>query len=140
MAGYVLHLTQEENIMIGAGVVRRLVEGSNGDAALLYLCLARRGSSEPEKLRAELRWEEARYAAAENALRAMGLVSTPVAGQTAGTQEPAREPRQEAPPVRAPEDPAPEYSREDIMDKMDWFIIIIELVQTVLMLLTYLDK
>ena len=81
MAGYVLHLTQEENIMIGAGVVRRLVEGSNGDAALLYLCLARRGSSEPEKLRAELRWEEGRYAAGGGDT---GASAGPPAGSAAG--------------------------------------------------------
>ena len=74
-----LKMTQEENITLGAGAVRRLIEGGSGDAALLYLCLARRGSSAPEKLRAELRWSAEQFAAAERSLRSMGLVSAPSA-------------------------------------------------------------
>ena len=104
---YQLHLAQEENIVLGAGIVRRLIEGGNGDAALLYLCLARRGSSEPEKLRAELRWSEAQFDAAAEALRAMGLVQTPAA-QTPPAAPPA-----------PPETALPDYSREDVMNKLE---------------------
>lgn len=111
MADYVLHLAQEENIVLGAGIVRRLIEGGSGDAALLYLCLARRGSSEPEQLRAELRWSEAQFAAAERALCAMGLVNRP----SDGGRESA--PAREAP--AAPETAIPEYSREDVMGKLE---------------------
>ena len=110
MGEYVLHLTQEENITIGAGAVRRLIEGGNGDAALLYLCLARRGSSEPDKLRAELRWSEAQFAAAERALCDMGLVSAPASASSAAPAEPAPPP---------PETALPDYTREDVMNKLE---------------------
>ena len=105
MADYMLHLTQEENIVLGAGIVRRLIEYGSGDAALLYLCLARRGSAEPEKLRAELRWSAEQFAAAETALRAMGLVGAPLTP--------------ESPPAPPPETALPEYSREDVMGKLE---------------------
>lgn len=108
MSNYVLHLTQEENITLGAGIVRRLVEGRNGDAALLYLCLARRGSSDPDKLRAELGWSEAQFADAERALYAMGLISAPTRQTPAASAAPA-----------PPETAMPEYSREDVMNKLE---------------------
>lgn len=135
MSEYVLKMTQEENITLGAGAVRRLIEGGSGDAALLYLCLARRGSSAPEKLRAELRWSEAQFAAAERALRSMALISAPPepAAETRGheaqngareseTPRAAREP--ETPRAAramqpAPETVIPEYSREDVMGKLE---------------------
>lgn len=108
MADYMLHLTQEENIVLGAGIVRRLIEYGSGDAALLYLCLARRGSAEPEKLRAELRWSAEQFAAAEGALRAMGLVGAPLTPESPP-----------APPAPPPETALPEYSREDVMGKLE---------------------
>jgi len=110
MAEYLLHLAQEENIVLGAGIVRRLIESRNGDAALLYLCLARSGACDPERIRAELGWSAAQLRAAEDALRAMGLIRAP------GEAEPARETR-ETPP--APETALPEYSREDVMNKLE---------------------
>ena len=59
MAGYVLHLSEQENITLSAAVTRRLIDGGDGDAALLYLCLLKnRGSASPEALRAELKWED----------------------------------------------------------------------------------
>lgn len=120
-----LHLTQEENITLGAGAVRRLIEGGSGDAALLYLCLARYGSSEPTQLRAELRWSEAQFAAAERALCSMGLICAPAGEQQAPAAEPARSAAsgadartsRETPP--APETALPEYSREDVMGKLE---------------------
>ena len=78
MAGYVLHLSEQENITLSAAVTRRLIDGGNGDAALLYLCLLKnRGSASPETLRAELKWDEARRSRAEAALARMGLFSAP---------------------------------------------------------------
>ena len=35
MAGYVLHLKEEESITLSAAALRRLIGGGNGDAALL---------------------------------------------------------------------------------------------------------
>lgn len=106
MSGYVLHLAQEENIVLGAGIVRRLIEGRNGDAALLYLCLARRGSSEPDALRGELAWDADRFASAESALRSMGLIRRPET-ETGRTPAPPSEPA------------APVYSREDVISKLE---------------------
>ena len=148
MSEYVLKMTQEENITLGAGAVRRLIEGGSGDAALLYLCLARRGSSAPERLRAELKWSEEQFAAAERALRSMGLISTPppepdaeAPARAAGTPEgeagraaresaeresetprAAREsetPRAARAMQPAPETAIPDYSREDVMGKLE---------------------
>ena len=121
---YVLKMTQEENITLGAGAVRRLIEGGSGDAALLYLCLARRGSSVPEKLRAELKWSGEQFAAAESALRSMGLISAPP--PEPGTEAPAGAgaPERETPRAARAEQPVPEtalpdYSREDVMGKLE---------------------
>ena len=114
MSDYLLHLAQEENIVLGAGAVRRLIEWRNGDAALLYLCLARSGAAEPEKLRAELDWNEARFAAAESALRSMGLVG-PMVPQRPSAPQNTGSPAQEPPPENA----TPDYSREDVMNKLE---------------------
>lgn len=108
--GYVLHLSEEENITISAAVTRRLIDGGDGDAALLYLCLAKnRGCASPETLCTELHWSETRRAAAEASLARMGLVNAP------------------APP--APSTPAPEavpkaaerptYSSADVAHKLE---------------------
>lgn len=106
MPDRLLHLAQEENIVLGAGVVNRLIEGRSGDAALLYLCLARSGASGPERLRAELGWSETQFRAAADALRAMGLIRLPEAAAA-----PASAP--------APETAMPDYSREDVMNKLE---------------------
>lgn len=107
MAGYVLHINEEENIVLGAPTVRRLIDAGDGDAALLYLCLLRaHGSLAPEALRAQLRWDERRERAAEEALSRMGLIGTPV--PAAAT---------DAPPPR--EDVPPEYSRADVSSVLE---------------------
>ena len=41
MAGYVLHLKEEESVTLSAATLRRLIGGGNGDAALHALELAR---------------------------------------------------------------------------------------------------
>ena len=108
MAGYVLHLSEQENITLSAAVTRRLIDGGDGDAALLYLCLLKnRGSASPETLRAELKWDEARRSRAEAALARMGLVSAP-------------KPEEPTPsPVPAPSAERPAYSREDVARKLE---------------------
>ncbi|MBO4915247.1 MAG: DnaD domain protein [Oscillospiraceae bacterium] len=114
MGEYLLHLRQEENITIGSDAVRRLVEYGSSDAALLYLCLARHGASQPEKLRAELRWDAARFSAAEKALGDMGLISAPEPDKPAAkTSLPSAE------PIPEPSTTIPEYSREDVMNKLE---------------------
>lgn len=105
MAGYVLHLSEEKSITLSQAVVRRLIQSGNGDAALLYLCLVNEnGSVSPERLCALLKWDVPRLTAAERALCAVGLI-----GET------------DAPPAPPPpaEVSAPEYSRDDITDKLE---------------------
>ena len=104
MAGYVLHLSEQENITLSAAVTRRLLDGGDGDAALLYLCLLKnRGSASPETLCAELKWDAARRSRAEAALARMGLVSTPPA--------PA--------PAALKPDERPAYTRDDVARKLE---------------------
>ncbi len=108
MAGYVLHLKEEKSVTLSAGVLRRLIDGGNGDAALLYLAIVRaQGAALPERLAAELRWDDARLRVAERALCAMGLVGAPE-----GKPEEAKSP---PPQTREPSD----YSREDIARKLE---------------------
>ena len=69
MAGYVLHLSTEENITLSSATVKRLIAGGSGDAALLYLAiLHERGAADSGKLARELKWDETRLRAAEHAL------------------------------------------------------------------------
>ena len=116
MTDYMLHLTQEDNIVLGAGIVNRLIACGNGDAALLYLCLARHGACGPEQLCAMLKWDETRFSSAAQALRAMGLVSAPLPDDGAAAKPAAAKQRQDA---VAPETAMPDYSREDVMDKLE---------------------
>lgn len=55
MAGYVLHLSTEENITLSSATVKRLIAGGSGDAALLYLAILHaRGAADSGKLAREL--------------------------------------------------------------------------------------
>ena len=68
MAGYVLHLSTEENITLSSATVKRLIAGGSGDAALLYLAILHaRGAADSGKLARELKWDETRLRAAEQA-------------------------------------------------------------------------
>ena len=90
----------DASVTIPASVAQRLVEKGNGDAALLYIALLRRhGSVPPRSLAGELRWEKGRIESAEQALRDLGLLAP------ADLPEPA--------------DEKPEYSREDIVERLD---------------------
>ena len=69
MSGYVLHLPEEESVVLSGPAARRLVSAGNGDAALLYIALVQnRGAADGEKLRAALGWPTERFAAAFQAL------------------------------------------------------------------------
>lgn len=108
MAGYVLHLKEEESVTLSAATLRRLIGGGNGDAALLYLAILHsHGAAEAEKLAAMLKWDEARVRAAEQALCGMQLVGAP---------EKKAAPLPPEPP-QAQE--TPDYTREDIMRKLE---------------------
>lgn len=75
MANILVH-TANESVTITAQALGRLLERGDGDAALLYLALLRRhGTVPPRSLAGELRWDRPRIEAAENVLRALGLVA-----------------------------------------------------------------
>ena len=106
MAGYVLHLKEEESVTLSAATLRRLIGGGNSDAALLYLAILHsHGAAEAEKLAAMLKWDEARVRAAEQALYEMQLVGAP-------------EKKAAQPPAEPPQE-TPDYTREDIMRKLE---------------------
>lgn len=64
--------------MLSGPVARRLIDGGDGDAALLYIAVLQdRGGSDDEKLRARLGWDEARFRRALDTLTRQGLVSLP---------------------------------------------------------------
>ena len=108
MAGYVLHLSTEENITLSSATVKRLIAGGSGDAALLYLAILHaRGAADSGKLARELKGDETRLRAAEQALYEMKLVGAP-------------EKKEEAPlpPPQQLSEP-PEYTREDIARKLE---------------------
>lgn len=108
MAGYVLHLKEEESVTLSAATLKRLIGGGNGDAALLYLAILHsHGAAEAEKLAKILSWDEKRVRTAEQALCEMQLVGAP-------------EKKEEAPllPPQQLSEP-PDYTREDIMRKLE---------------------
>ena len=86
-----IHLSEEENIVLSAAAVRRLVASGSSDAAMLYLTLLlHHGSLSPEKLSGELRWPEERLRQAESALLASGLVNSrrPAVPESGGEERP----------------------------------------------------
>lgn len=108
MAGYVLHLKEEESVTLSAATLKRLIGGGNGDAALLYLAILHsHGAAEAEKLAKILSWDEKRVRTAEQALCEMQLVGAP---------EKKAAPLPPEPP-QAQE--TPDYTREDIARKLE---------------------
>ena len=107
MAGYVLHLKEEESVTLSAATLKRLIGGGNGDAALLYLAILHsHGAAEAEKLAKILSWDEKRVRAAEQALCEMQLVGAP-------------EKKAALPPEPPQAQETPDYTREDIMRKLE---------------------
>jgi hypothetical protein len=106
--GYIIHLSEEEGLTLSASVVRRLIEKGSGDAALLYIYIAKcKNSAAPEKISAELRWTPERLRAAEDDLRAAGLIGdVTVAGKSAESLAP-------------PERECPEYGRAELLRCME---------------------
>ena len=104
--GYILHLPEEESVVLSGPVARRLIEGGDGDAALLYIAVLRnRGGVDDQQLRAQLAWDEVRFRRALDALVRQGLVSLP---RGAAAQAP------EEKPLPAPPEEKPAYTRADL--------------------------
>lgn len=103
MSGYILHLPEDEGVVLSSPVARRLIEAGDGDAALLYIAvLLSRGSVDDEKLRGQLGWPADRFDRALAVLSRQRLVVLPE----------GRRPAPPKPPVQAPA--PPEYTRLDM--------------------------
>ena len=101
MASILVH-SSDESVTLTAQTVKRLLDKGDGDAALLYLALLRHhGTVPPRSLAGELRWDRARIEAAEESLRALGLIT------------PAAETLPE------PADERPAYQRDDISHRLE---------------------
>ena len=101
MSNVLVHMA-DESVTLSAQAVRRLLEKGDGDAALLYLALLRHhGSVQPRALAGELRWDRSRIEAAEESLRALGLI-VPAAEN-----------------VPEPADERPESQRSDIAQRLE---------------------
>lgn len=99
MSGYILHLPEDESIVVPGAAVRGLIEGGDGDSALAYLALLRaKGEINGGKLCSQLRWPAERLQRALNALTRLGLLSRP--------QSPPEPPQ--------PVEQKPEYTRADM--------------------------
>ena len=112
MEKLVVKLTEEENIVLSAHLVRRLTETKSGDACLLYLWLRRGGDAMDEAaLRSMLAWEADRFEKAKKTLADAGLVHLHKREENGKAGETAR------PPVR--EEKMPEYSDEDVARRIE---------------------
>ena len=102
MSGYILNLPEDEGVVVSGQAARRLVEGGDGDAALLYIAVLRnRGNMDEGKLAGQLGWPEGRLRQALGSLVRQGLAAPP-----------AREAAADDPPRR--EEDRTEYTRADM--------------------------
>ncbi len=100
MAGILIH-AHDEDIHLTSAAADRLLKSGSGDAALLYLAILRTGGDRsPLQLGDRLKWERPRTAAAAEALVSLGLI------------------RRETPET-APEDARPDYSTQDITERLN---------------------
>ena len=109
MSGYVLHLPEDESVVLSGPAARRLLKAGDGDAALLYIAvLQSRGGADDERLRAGLGWPRERFDRALGTLAGQGLIAMP-GREGAG--------RPSAPPAAPPPERGrerPEYTRADM--------------------------
>lgn len=104
MTGYVLHLPEDESVVLSGPVARRLVEAGDGEAALLYIAVLRnKGCIDGQLLRSQLGWQQERFERALGVLVNQGLVALP---------RPKTPPPEKLP--QEPEDRRPEYTRADM--------------------------
>lgn len=114
MSGYVLHLPEDESVVLSGPVVRRLIREGDGDAALAYIAvLQNKGAMDEEKLAALLNWPPQRVGRAMEALSRQGLAARP-AGAPA-----APPPREAEKPWISAGDQRPEYTRADLARAME---------------------
>ena len=127
MEKLVVKLTEEENIVLSARLVRRLTETKSGDACLLYLWLKRsKGAMDENVLRDELTWEQERFEKAKKTLADAGLIhlreaqaSDGATEQDGSAQQYAAPERREVPQAPLREEKMPEYSDEDVIRRIE---------------------
>ena len=113
MEHYVLQLPKGENLVFSADAVQRLLDNGDGDAALLYLFLAREGGTiQADLIEKRLRWSWERLKNAEASLSRLGLLQDmrPNADSAAPSV-----PEEEPPPEKSP----PAYTTDDITRKLE---------------------
>ena len=109
MSGYVLHLPEEESIVLPGASARCLIDGGDGDSALVYIAVLRnKGKIEEEKLRGQLRWTAERFQKALRVLARQGLIAGVPGEPEPELSEPLR-----------PVDKRPEYTRADMARAME---------------------
>ena len=96
MHQYILHTPQEASVVLPGAVVDTLIRSGSGDAALLYLALARgTADGNTDVLRAQMGWSSTRFDSAAHVLEQLGLLSrpdgTPSAHPAPTPVEPSRE-------------------------------------------------
>lgn len=102
MAGCLLP-AGNESVTLSVTVVQALEQRGDGDAALLYLALLRhQGTMPPRALAGELRWERERIEHAEAVLSDLRLIA-----------------RAEPAPPPEPAEERPEYTRDDIAQRLE---------------------
>ncbi len=75
MPSYLLQTKQEKSVVLSASTTDRLLRAGHGDAALLYLAVLRvHGKADAQTLCNTLRWQQARFDGAVQALVQMGLL------------------------------------------------------------------
>ena len=121
MEKLVVRLTEEENIVLSARLVRRLTETKSGDACLLYLWLKRsKGAMDETVLRDELAWEQERFEKAKRTLSEAGLIHLREEQASDGATEQSGMPeKREVPQAPPREEKMPEYSDEDVLRCME---------------------
>ena len=73
-----LHLPEEESVVLSGPAVRRLIAAGDGDASLLYLLILQsKGSVDGEKARDQLHWPQDRFQRALDSLSRQDLVHLP---------------------------------------------------------------
>ena len=114
MASCTLQTTQEESVALPISVTDRLLRAGNGDAALLHLAILRaRGSADAAALCSALRWPQARFDAAAQALAQLGLLRKSEENTPAAPQPHSRTTQSENTWSR------PEYSNADLIQALE---------------------
>lgn len=125
MADMVLHLTEEETIVLPAQTVRRLVETKSGDACLLYLFMKQnKEAMDEDSLCEKLGWDKDRMNTVKKVLSEAGLISLRAGwAEEKAAQKKDAVPKKVPKPLAAalqrdiPEQPPerkPQYTEEDI--------------------------